>query len=921
MEQESDEYAGSYFYDGPLMSEDPMILQEEPTEPEEVITQNLANTFLANNEDTQQETQPHPEAPAQPQNSPQKKPESDVILNISGTKYKVVREVGGDLFQWNLSTDPLIDWDVAWVDVTLDSIGFSRLRPYQTINFFPGIQCIARKDQLSTNLKRLKRRYHENYNFFPDTFILPSEYNELRVQFMKDRKNKKIFIMKPQSGCQGRGIFLTDNIKNISTTDKYVAQRYLSKPYLLDGLKFDLRIYVLLTSCNPLQIYLFEDGLARFATETYKSPEHNNLSDMFMHLTNYAINKDNPNFVFNNSANDSNVGHKRSIKALFKALEEKGHDVKHLWEEIKKIVIKTFISVQPNLKQNYKTHLFTRNRTDACFQVFGFDVIIDENFKPWLLEVNASPSFTTDTPLDKSIKERAISDALRIMNITAENRLNPRRKNKIDGEMEYRTAPRIGETQEGVWFGGYEKIFPLDDPNKYTEDYEMFLYEANHFWNLALGIHEKREKTRRPESKATTAQNFYPNRDSYKTRFESPTPELKSSNVTDRSDAQSRPGTGAGGKRKKQKILDTPVKFFDIRSPLVSPSNQSYFAKQAVPNYLSKKPPKQPVIAKREESNPTSVIIEPNTPNVQMPMSEKDTNCSTIHNYSIDQAYQTHQPTTTTKEYKQTRGLPPKPASRDLNTLFQKSAENFSKINTSANLDLKKEFKEYKKIANKKIQAQAETHNNTRVSASARESVNNGVLEKSVDMKRKRNLPRAPKNSFNCTVFIASTPQRFSVTEDGDTGKSELPKRFAQQIFKTKSFLENSPAQNTRDKDQSIIQKTSEKPKARSSMTAQRPSSSKTRTEAHNPIYSNLVTGKDTSYQHLTPKISNFIMPKLIESLSNLSLKKAGVASPGVSGTKENKLMPSESKIVGMRVSHQGTLNYMSQNYMSQSKA
>jgi len=63
-------------------------------------------------------------------------------------------------------------------------------------------------------------------------------------------------------------------------------------------------------------------------------------------------------------------------------------------------------------------------------------------------------------------------------------------------------------------------------------------------------------------------------------------------------------------------------------------------------------------------------------------------------------------------------------------------------------------------------------------------------------------------------------------------------------------------------------------------------------------------------------------MPKLIESLSNLSLKKVGgAASPAVSGTKENKLMPSESKIVGMRVNHQATLNYMSQNYMSQSKA
>jgi len=90
---------------------------------------------------------------------------------------------------------------------------------------------------------------------------------------------------------------------------------------------------------------LYEDGLGRFATEEYVSPNYENIDNLCMHLTNYAINKDNPNFVFNENADDDDVGHKRSLKAVFRLLEEEGHDVKALWEEIKRIIIKTFCCV------------------------------------------------------------------------------------------------------------------------------------------------------------------------------------------------------------------------------------------------------------------------------------------------------------------------------------------------------------------------------------------------------------------------------------------------------------------------------------------------------------------------------------------------------------------------------------------------
>lgn len=68
-------------------------------------------------------------------------------------------------------------------------------------------------------------------------------------------------------------------------------QRYLHKAFLIDKLKFDLRIYVFLCGVDPLRVYFFNEGLCRLSTQEYRPPAQNNLGNLFMHLTNYAINK------------------------------------------------------------------------------------------------------------------------------------------------------------------------------------------------------------------------------------------------------------------------------------------------------------------------------------------------------------------------------------------------------------------------------------------------------------------------------------------------------------------------------------------------------------------------------------------------------------------------------------------------------
>jgi len=150
--------------------------------------------------------------------------------------------------------------------------------------------------------------------------------------------------------CQGRGIYLIRRFEDIDlkTGDPLVAQRYMAKPYLIDNLKFDLRIYVLVFGVDPVRIFMFKEGLARFATEEYVGPTKQNLDNLYMHLTNYAINKNSNNFVKGEDEDDDS-GHKRSFSSILAYLEEvekdRGFRAENMMDQIEEICVKTVLSV------------------------------------------------------------------------------------------------------------------------------------------------------------------------------------------------------------------------------------------------------------------------------------------------------------------------------------------------------------------------------------------------------------------------------------------------------------------------------------------------------------------------------------------------------------------------------------------------
>jgi tubulin polyglutamylase TTLL6/13 len=146
------------------------------------------------------------------------------------------------------------------------------------------------------------------------------------------------------------------------------------------------------------------------------------MDNLFMHLTNYAINKFAEGYV-DGDEGEEGEGHKRSLGAILQILKGEGVDVDDFMKQIKESIVKTVITAQPYLSHLYRVCQPECLDNSMCFQILGFDILIDNKHKPILLEVNASPSFGTDSSLDYKIKKNVVGDALRMLNLSYANRV------------------------------------------------------------------------------------------------------------------------------------------------------------------------------------------------------------------------------------------------------------------------------------------------------------------------------------------------------------------------------------------------------------------------------------------------------------------------------------------------------------------
>ena len=177
-----------------------------------------------------------------------------------------------------------------------------------------------------------------------------------------------------------------------------LLQKYLERPLLYQGRKFDIRIWIMLISGQESCVYIFKQGHLKATCGQYDI----NSSSPFIHLTNYSVQKHNADF------SKIEIGNEISYEEFQEELD-KTNTGKNFFKDIyPKIVYIIRLAVGSG-----KSNLNHLNRTN-CFEIFGCDFILDQKFKPYLLEINLNPGLEISSPLISKLVPRMVDDALKL---------------------------------------------------------------------------------------------------------------------------------------------------------------------------------------------------------------------------------------------------------------------------------------------------------------------------------------------------------------------------------------------------------------------------------------------------------------------------------------------------------------------------
>ena len=421
-----------------------------------------------------------------------KNPKYFVITNTFSTYYNVkffAANYNGvftnNTFGWNFNYLWKMNTNLDPSDKGL----YQKKNKYQLIGEFPNESTF--KDGLNNFYNKLKEKFPDDYNYIPETYLYPEQKKEIYNKFHNYKYDPKdVWLFKPAKESFARGVEIIDNYTEIekSKYKHFLISRYIMNPMLIRNKKFDMRAYVLVTGMNPLKVYFYKDGYVKIPVKNF-TLDYEYIKDGCIHITTsdtnlvcfggkeYKYDTD----IYDEPSNFwSYVFFERYCNRL-------GINYTYIMDQMKDIFIKTFISLNSDfIKKIKKKKYQDRN----LYQLYGLDLLIDDNYKVYLLELNRNPSMRGGHAVADYIYENIIADILNIVGIVPF--AHDETQEPMDKDIYYYdniteeivddclcefTRPR----------GMFELIYPLkDNINKYKKFYENISPQTNLLWNKLL---------------------------------------------------------------------------------------------------------------------------------------------------------------------------------------------------------------------------------------------------------------------------------------------------------------------------------------------------------------------------------------------------------------------------------------------------
>ena len=306
--------------------------------------------------------------------------------------------------------DHAVRADMLWIRRGFSQL-YNRLSRYQLLNHIPGEKQMVDKGRLTQALQT----YSGSQTEFP--FNLEDFYQQTYCLYLKDQaedflagsavagETEDLWILKPTDLSEGEGIkiisarseakeFVTGSADgNSSQRDSYIAQKYIRRPLLLQQRKSEIRIYLRRACLEPGEVMMFHEGTVRLNSLPFRLADFDN---QLVHITNVKQQYNHPDF-------DPNTVLKWSFDDLdaylADTLQLTSADFidSQLKPQLKQILAFVVRATQQALISTPSNGLF--------FGLFGADIILDDQLKPWLTEIQKGPSLS----FDDSIKRKVIA--------------------------------------------------------------------------------------------------------------------------------------------------------------------------------------------------------------------------------------------------------------------------------------------------------------------------------------------------------------------------------------------------------------------------------------------------------------------------------------------------------------------------------